>query len=117
MKHTDDKPKEALGGEDGSARCACGRLRYPRYAVCPKCYYEQKDAPKKPTPPDKSLRTRTVDELLEMRPRKPMPLSDRHERIRFLEQRYGKTFRGQEIRYMRNSQLYAISEQAGYRRR
>ena len=46
-----------------------------------------------------------------------MPLPDRHERIQFLENRYGKTFRGKEIRYMKNPQLYALSQGAGYRRR
>ena len=30
--------KEVLGGADGKARCPCGRLRYPRYPICPKCY-------------------------------------------------------------------------------
>jgi hypothetical protein len=46
-----------------------------------------------------------------------MALPDRHERVRFLQDIYGQKFKGQEIRYMKNPQLYAISQQAGYRRR
>ena len=102
--------KEVLGGHDGTARCRCGRLRYPRYSLCPKCYYT-----KPQTPPDPKRLSRA--ELLKMRASKPMPLSDRQERIQFLEKRYGAQFRGQDIRFMKNSQLYALSEQAGYRRR
>ena len=102
--------KEILGGADGTARCSCGRLRYPRYTLCPKCYYEgpQNTAnAKKFSPAD----------LLKMQAPKPMPLGDRQERIRFLEKRYGSKLRGQDIRFMKNTQLYALSEQAGYRRR
>jgi len=105
-----DTDKEFLGGKDGKARCSCGRLRYPRYPVCPKCYYE---GPQVPTPPKKVSR----EELLKMRTPKRTPLSDRQERIRFLEKRYGRQLRGQDIRYMKNAQVYALSEQAGYRRR
>ena len=102
--------KEVLGGSDGKARCSCGRLRYPRYPVCPKCYYEGQQTP---TPPKKVSR----EELLKMQTPKRMSLSDRQERIQFLEKRYGQKLRGQDIRFMKNSQLYALSEQAGYRRR
>ena len=102
--------KGVLGGADGTARCRCGRLRYPRYRLCPKCYYNGPQVsadPKKLSPAD----------LLKMQTPKTMPLSDRQERIRFLEKRYGSKLRGQEIRFMKNTQLYALSEQAGYRRR
>ena len=102
--------KERLGGSDGTARCGCGRLRYPRYPICPKCYYEKQQTP---TSPKKISR----EELLKMQTPKRMPLSDRQERIQFLEKRYGQKLRGQDIRFMKNSQLYALSEQAGYRRR
>ena len=102
--------REPLGGSDGTARCRCGRLRYPRYPVCPKCYY---DEPQTPTSPKKISR----EELLKMQTPKRMPLPDRQERIQFLEKRYGQKLRGQDIRFMKNSQLYALSEQAGYRRR
>lgn len=104
------REKEILGGSDGTARCSCGRLRYPRYPICPKCYYEGQQSP---TPPKKVSR----EELLKMQTPKRMLLSDRQERIRFLEKRYGTQLRGQDIRFMKNSQLYALSEQAGYRRR
>ena len=100
--------KEILGGSDGKTRCSCGRLRYPRYPVCPKCYYE---GPQTPTSPKKVSR----EELLKMQTPKRMSLSDRQERIQFLEKRYGQKLRGQDIRFMKNSQLYALSEQAGYR--
>lgn len=99
--------KEVLGGSDGKARCKCGRLRYPRYPVCPKCYYGDKQQPGK----------LSREELLKMQTPKRMPLPDRQERIRFLEQRYGSQLRGQDIRFMKNPQVYALSEQAGYRRR
>jgi len=102
--------KEVLGGPNGTARCSCGRLRYPRYRLCPKCYYNDPQVstnPKKLSPTD----------LLKMQTPKTMSLSDRQERIRFLEKRYGSKLRGQEIRFMKNTQLYALSEQAGYRRR
>ena len=66
-----------------------------------------------PTSPKKVSR----EELLKMQTPKRMPLSDRQERIQFLEKRYGQKLRGQDIRFMKNSQLYALSEQAGYRRR
>lgn len=102
--------KEVLGGHDGTARCRCGRLRYPRYSLCPKCYYAKPQI----TPDPKKL---SRAELLKMQASKPMLLSDRQERIQFLEKRYGAQFRGQDIRFMKNSQLYALSEQAGYRRR
>ena len=105
-----DTDKEILGGNDGTARCSCGQLRYPRYPVCPKYYYEGQHTQ---TPPKKLSR----EELLKMQTPKRMPLSDRQERIRFLEKRYGAQLRGQDIRYMKNSQVYALSEQAGYRRR
>jgi hypothetical protein len=103
-------PKEVLGGPDGRVRCRCGRLRYPRYSLCPKCYYEGSKASRNP----KEL-SRT--DLLKMQTPKSMPLSDRQERIRFLEKRYGAQVRGKDIRFMKNSQLYALSEQAGYRHR
>lgn len=99
--------KEVLGGSDGKARCKCGRLRYPRYPVCPKCYYGDKQQPQK----------LSREALLKMQAPKRMPLPDRQERIRFLEQRYGSQLRGQDIRFMKNPQVYALSEQAGYRRR
>ena len=102
--------KEVLGGADGTARCRCGRLRYPRYSLCPKCYYK---GPQVSVDPKKLSR----DDLLKMQAPKPMPLSDRQERIRFLENRYGLKLHGQDIRFMKNTQLYALSEQAGYRRR
>ncbi len=102
--------KEVLGGTNGTARCSCGRLRYPRYRLCPKCYYATP-----PNTPDPKKLSRA--ELLKMQASKTMPLSDRQERILFLEKRYGAQFRGQDIRFMKNSQLYALSEQAGYRRR
>ena len=101
---------EILGGPDGTARCRCGRLRYPRYSLCPKCYYGEPEA----SPNPKAL---SRADLLKMQTSKPMPLSDRQERIRFLEKRYGAQVRGKDIRFMKNSQLYALSEQAGYRHR
>ena len=139
-------PKEVLGGPDGKARCQCGKLRYPRYKLCPKCYYDQKnnhpeaaqgqhqresqstpqpstrkvvnlnasESPQRLTPED--LKKLSTAELLQLRPSPRMPLPDRGERIRFLERLYGKNFKGKEIRYMKNSQLYAISQQAGYRK-
>ena len=107
---TPDTDKEIRGGNDRKARCSCGRLRYPRYPVCPKCYYE---GPQTPTAAKKVSR----EELLKMQTPKRMSLSDRQARIRFLEKRYGAQFRGQDIRFMKNSQLYALSEQGGYRRR
>ena len=107
---TRNATKEVLGGPNGTARCRCGRLRYPRYTLCPKCYYAKPQA----TPDPKKL---SRAELLKMQVSKPMPLSDRQERIQFLEKRYGVQFRGQDIRFMKNAQLYALSEQAGYRRR
>ena len=107
---TEKTQKEVLGGPDGTARCRCGRLRYPRYPSCPKCYYERPQASPKPKKLSRA-------DLLKMRTPKPMPLSDRQARIRFLEKRYGAQLRGQDIRFMKNSQLYALSEQAGYRRR
>ena len=102
--------KEVLGGHDRTARCRCGRLRYPRYSLCLKCYYEGSQ-----TSPNPKALSRA--DLLKMQTSKPMPLPDRQERIQFLEKRYGAQLRGQDIRFMKNSQLYALSEQAGYRRR
>ena len=102
--------KEILGGIDGKARCRCGRLRYPRYRLCPKCYYNGPQVSANP----KKL---SSADLLRMQTPKTMSLSDRQERIRFLEKRYGPKLRGQDIRFMKNTQLYALSEQAGYRRR
>ena len=104
---TDEK---ILGGNDGQARCRCGRLRYPRYPLCPKCYYNGPQVPANP----KKL---SPADLLKMQTPKTMSLPDRQERIRFLEKRYGLKLRGQDIRFMKNTQLYALSEQAGYRRR
>jgi hypothetical protein len=123
-------PKEILGGQDGKARCQCGKPRYPRYKLCPKCYYERKEGSDSSQPqstrehqpasqqltPDR-LKNLSTAEVLQMRSPMRMSLPDRHERIQFLEKQHGKTFRGKEIRYMKNSQLYAISQQAGYRRR
>ncbi len=102
--------KEVLGGPNGTARCRCGRLRYPRYRLCPKCYYTGSQVPVN------SKKLSSAD-LLKMQTPKTMSLSDRQERIRFLEKRYGSKLRGQDIRFMKNTQLYALSEQAGYRRR
>ena len=107
---TEKTTKEVLGGPNRTARCRCGRLRYPRYKLCPKCYYEGRQAS-----PD--LKKLSRADLLKMQAAKPMPLSDRQERIQFLEKRYGAQFRGQDILFMKNSQIYALSEQAGYRRR
>ena len=107
---TEKKQKEILGGPNGTARCSCGRLRYPRYQLCPKCYY---NGPQVPADPKKL----SSADLLKMQTPKTMSLSDRQERIRFLEKRYGSKLRGQDIRFMKNTQLYALSEQAGYRRR
>ena len=107
---TQKTEKEMLGGPDGTARCRCGRLRYPRYVLCPKCYYKGSQVS-----PDPNKLPRS--DLLKMQTSKPMPLSDRKERIQFLEKRYGAQVRGKDIRFMKNSQLYALSEQAGYRRR
>lgn len=107
---TEKHQKEIIGGPDGTARCRCGRLRYPRYQLCPKCYY---NGPEVPVNPKKLSPT----DLVKMQTPKKMPLSDRQERIRFLEKRYGSKLRGQDIRFMKNSQLYALSEQSGYRRR
>ena len=70
-------------------------------------------APKIPQTPKKL----SPADLLKLQAPKPMPLADRQERIRFLEKRYGSKLRGQDIRFMKNTQLYALSEQAGYRRR
>ena len=102
--------EEILGGNDGQTRCRCGRLRYPRYRLCPQCYYNGPQVPANP----KKL---SPADLLKMQTPKRMSLSDRQERIRFLEKRYGSKLRGQDIRFMKNTQLYALSEQAGYRRR
>ena len=107
---TEKHQQEVLGGPDGTARCSCGRLRYPRYRLCPKCYYK---GPEVPTNPKKL----SSADLLKMQTSKTMSLSDRQERIQFLEKRYGSKLRGQDIRFMKNTQLYALSEQAGYRRR
>ena len=107
---TESGKKEILGGPDRKARCRCGRLRYPRYSLCPKCYYE---GPQVAANRKKLSR----EDLLRMQTPKRMPLSDRQERIQFLEKRYGSKLRGQDIRFMKNTQLYALSEQAGYRRR
>ena len=107
---TEKIQKEVLGGPDGTTRCSCGRLRYPRYRLCPKCYYNRSQVPV-------NLKKLSSADLLKMQPPKTMPLSDRQARIRFLEKRYGSKLRGQDIRFMKNTQLYALSEQAGYRRR
>ena len=107
---TENGKKEVLGGPDGTARCRCGRLRYPRYSLCPKCYYEGSQV----SADQKKL---SREDLLRMQTPKRMPLADRQERIQFLEKRYGSKLRGQDIRFMKNTQLYALSEQAGYRRR
>ena len=56
-----------------------------------------------------------VSELIKLQPRRRIPLHDRQERITFLEQKYGKTYRGKPIKYMTNRQLYAISKKCGYR--
>jgi DNA-binding cell septation regulator SpoVG len=56
-----------------------------------------------------------VSELIKLQPRRRIPLPDRQERISFLEQKYGKTYRGKPIKYMTNRQLYAISQKCGYR--
>jgi hypothetical protein len=113
-------PKEPLGGSDGTARCQCGRLRYPQYKLCPTCYYNgKKDTPQagqnrsQPTKPKQM----SVAEMLQQQAPRRMALPDRHERVRFLQDIYGQKFKGQEIRYMKNPQLYAISQQSGYRRR
>ena len=107
---THDTEKEILGGNDGKARCSCGRPRYPRYRLCPKCYYNGSQVPAN------SKKLSSAD-LLKMQTPKTMALFDRQERIQFLEKRYGQKLRGQDIRFMKNSQIYALSEQAGYRRR
>ena len=88
----------------------------PRYRLCPKCYYEQKDEqPEASTTAssERATQSRTKlsadaltnlsrDELISLRAPIRMSLSDRSERIRFLEQHYGKEFRGHEIRYVKN---------------
>lgn len=107
---TKNPQKEVLGGPNGTARCRCGRLRYPRYRLCSKCYYNGPQVSANP----KKL---SSADLLKMQIPKTMSLPDRQERIRFLEKRYGSKLRGQDIRFMKNTQLYALSEQAGYRRR
>lgn len=28
-----------LGGKNGKLKCECGRPRYPKYNLCPSCYY------------------------------------------------------------------------------
>lgn len=62
-----------------------------------------------------SIEQLSVSELIKLQPRRRVPLPDRQERIAFLEQRYGKTYRGKSIKYMTNRQLYAISKKCGYR--
>jgi hypothetical protein len=62
-----------------------------------------------------SIEQLPVSELIKLQPRRRIPLSDRQERIAFLEQKYGKTYRGKPIKYMTNRQLYAISKKSGYR--
>ena len=57
----------------------------------------------------------SVSELIKLQPRRRIPLSDRQERITFLEQKYGKTYHSKAIKYMTNRQLYAISQKCGYR--
>ncbi len=94
---TEKTTKEILGGPNGTARCRCGRLRYPRYSLCPKCYYERSE----PSPNPKKL---SRADLLKMQATKPMPLSDRQERIQFLEKRYGAQLRGQDIRFIKTSE-------------
>jgi len=56
-----------------------------------------------------------VSELIKLQPKRRIPLPDRQKRIEFLEQQYGKTYRGKTIKYMTNRQLYAISKRCGYR--
>ncbi len=56
-----------------------------------------------------------VSELIKLQPQRRIPLPDRQKRIEFLEQKYGKTYRGKAIKYMTNRQLYAISKKCGYR--
>ena len=56
-----------------------------------------------------------VSELIKLQPKRRISLPDRQKRIEFLEQKYGKTYRGKTIKYMTNRQLYAISKKCGYR--
>ena len=98
--------KEVLGGADGTARCRCGRLRYPRYSLCPKCYYKE---PQVSVNPKKLSRA----DLLKMQAPKPMPLSDRQERIRFLENRYGLQLRGQDIRFYEEYAIICVIRTSG----
>ena len=111
--------KEILGGLDGTARCSCGRLRYPKYKLCPTCYYAQKENSENPqlrkTDDAKGVKNLSVSELIKLQVVRT-PLPDREDRIAFLERKYGKALHGREIRFMTNRQLYAISEACGYRK-
>ena len=109
--------KEILGGLDGTARCSCGRLRYPKYQLCPTCYYTQKKSNENPQSPNSAekIENLPVSELIKLQVVRT-PLPDREERIAFLERKYGKTLHEREIRFMTNRQLYAISEACGYRK-
>lgn len=108
--------KENLGGPDGTARCSCGRLRYPKYKLCPTCYYSQKKSNENPKLRNgtEDIENLPVSELIKLQVVRT-PLPDREERIASLERKYGKKLHGREIRFMTNRQLYAISEACGYR--
>lgn len=100
-------PKEVLGGQDGKTRCQCGKLRYPRYKLYPKCYYEREEGLDSSQPqstrehqptaqqltPDR-LKNLSTAEVLQMRSPMRISLPDRHERIQLLEKQHGKTFSG-----------------------
>ncbi len=57
----------------------------------------------------------SVAELIKLQPPRRIHLHDRQKRIAFLENKYGKNFRGKPIKFMTNRQLYAMSKSSGYR--
>lgn len=62
-----------------------------------------------------SIEDLSPEELIKLQPKPKIHLPDRNKRIRFLERKYGKKFRGKPIKYMTNRQLYAVSRSCGYR--
>ena len=103
--------KEVLGGHDGTARwplrsaplsalfpmsevLLCKTSNHPRSQEIITCR----------TPENAGFKTDAT-----VRPTGADPI--------FGETIWGHKFRGQDIRFMKNSQLYALSEQVGYRRR
>ena len=62
-----------------------------------------------------SIEGLSVEEIIKLQPKPKIHLPDRNKRIKFLEGKYGKKFKGKLIKFMTNRQLYAISKSCGYR--